>query len=423
MMTRSARRGVLVLATLVFSSRVAAAQGPPSGLPLDSVVAYSGVYAAGPHETLVISAHRAPFGVFPLLSDLRTGEMRLLVRAGRDTFVAGPELARMDSVQTRVVFRRGGNGQVDAIEISAPGRTSRLARRRDILRVEVTLRRGDVTLPGTLYLPPAVRGRRAPAVVLAHGSEDSDRHAFGALPLALAQHGFAALAFDKRGTGAAGGSWEEAGIEELADDVAAAVALARARAEIDPGRVCVLGFSEGGWVAPRAATKGDVACIVAISGGGRTKGETFVYKNRRLAEERGLVGAALDSAVESARATIRASAERVAQGRGSGFDRRVTYDPSADWRAFRGPVLVMLGEYDVLEDARASAEWLRALFAEAGHPDRTVHVFPGAHHGLLVGADPTPGAIARMRGVRGYSPGYWATLLWWLERRVGSGGG
>ncbi len=187
--------------------------------------------------------------------------------------------------------------------------------------------------------------------------------------------------------------------------------------------MCIIGFSEGGWVAPRAAAEGGVACIVAISGGGRTKGDAFIYKNRRIAQEQGLSGSALESAVTDAESTIRESQARVSAQRGSGFDRRVTYDPADDWRAYRGPVLVLFGAEDVLDDAGASSEWLRDVFAAAKHPDYTVRVFPGAHHGILIGAEPLPSAFARLHGVRGFAPGYWDTLLGWLDSRLLQGEG
>jgi dienelactone hydrolase len=420
---RAALAAGAAAAALAFHGR-AAAQGPPRGLEPESVLAYTGVYRAPGLGPLAVSLGKLPFGAFPVLSDVRTGQVRLLHPAGRDTFVAGPDMARRDPQERRFVFRRDGRGAVSAVEVqppgSAPAGERRVAERSPGRAVPVSFPGASGTLRGTLHLPASARGR-VPAVVLAHGSEEFDRYGFGALPLVLAEHGIAALAYDKRGTGESPGSWESAGIEELAADLGRAVEAVRGRAEIDPGRVCVVGISEGGWVAPHAAALSPgVACIVAVSGGGRTKGDAYIYKNRRLLEERGLSGAALDSALHEARETIRASAARVEAGRGAtGFDRRVSYDPTAHWRAFRGPVLAMVGQADVLEDGEAAAEWLRALFAGSGHADYTVRLFPSAHHGILVGAAPAPSAFQQMRGMAGHAPAYWDTLLGWLARRLG----
>jgi dipeptidyl aminopeptidase/acylaminoacyl peptidase len=298
------------------------------------------------------------------------------------------------------------------------GAPDELARRVALRAVPVAFTNGGVRLLGTLLLPPGSHRGPYPAIVFAHGSEDNDRHSFGPVPYVLAGHGYAALVFDKRGTGQSSGSWREAGLEPLADDVAAAVRLLGARSEVDPRRIGIVGFSEGGWVAPLAAARTPLVRFIAtISGGGLTKGDAYVHKNRRLAEEAGLTGRALDSAVAAAETTIAESRERVRGARSpSGFDRRVTYDPADDWRRFRGPVLAMAGADDVLEPAARSTAWLERTLREAGNLDVTVKLFPRGHHSLLLGVTGTPSEFATMRGISQLVPGYWEVLTGWLAR-------
>ena len=254
--------------------------------------------------------------------------------------------------------------------------------------------------------------------MFAHGSEDNDRHSFGPVPYVLAGHGYAALVFDKRGTGASSGSWREVGLEPLADDVAAAVKLLAARSDVDARRIGIVGFSEGGWVAPLAAARTPLVRFIAtISGGGLTKGDAYVHKMRRLAEESGLTGRTLDSAVAAAETTIAESRERVRGARSpSGFDRRVAYDPADDWRRFRGPVLAMAGADDVLEPAARSTAWLERTLRQAGNLDVTVKLFPRGHHSLLLGVTGTPSEFTTMRGISQLVPGYWEVLTGWLGR-------
>ena len=64
---------------------------------------------------------------------------------------------------------------------------------------EVTFRNRDVSLAGSLILP-ADTGRHA-AVVLVHGSGGEGRWASRFLAMKFAEHGVAALIFDKRGVG------------------------------------------------------------------------------------------------------------------------------------------------------------------------------------------------------------------------------
>jgi uncharacterized protein len=129
-----------------------------------------------------------------------------------------------------------------------------------------------VRFAGTLSLPH--RAAPVPAVLLISGSGPQDRNeAFGQhkpfLVLAdyLARRGIAVLRVDDRGvggsTGAAGTS------EDYAADALAGVEFLKSRPQIDPRRIGLAGHSEGGLIAPLAATRsGDVAFIVMMAGPG-----------------------------------------------------------------------------------------------------------------------------------------------------------
>jgi uncharacterized protein len=107
------------------------------------------------------------------------------------------------------------------------------------------------TLTGELIEPVGVRN--PPLVVLAHGSED-----FGWLggivpiPYLLAADGLAVFIFDKRGTGLSGGEFHM-NFRRLAHDLTAASGEAKRLAEGRYSSFGLMGFSQGGWVAPLAA--------------------------------------------------------------------------------------------------------------------------------------------------------------------------
>ena len=354
-----------------------------------------------------------------LLADAASDQLRMLFPAAADSFTAGPEIAKPEPMELAVRVSRSPAGRVEALVLHRPERVPDERARRVALRtVPIAFTSGGVRLFGTLLLPPESRRGPYPAIVLAHGSEDNDRNSFGPVPYVLAGHGYAVLVFDKRGTGASSGSWRDVGLEPLADDVAAAVRLLATRPDVDARRIGIVGFSEGGWVAPLAAARTPlVHFIVTISGGGLTKGDAYVHKARRLAEESGLTGRALDSAVAVAETTIAESRARVrGAGSPSGFDRRVAYDPTDDWRRFRGPVLAMAGADDVLEPAARSTAWLENTLRRAGNLDVTVKLFPHGHHSLLLGVTGTPSEFATMRGIHQLVPGYWEVLTGWLAR-------
>jgi len=353
-----------------------------------------------------------------LLADVASDQLRMLFPVAADSFAGGPEIARPEPVQIAVRVRRSPAGRVDALVLHRTDGVPEQARRVALRSVPVAFTSAGARLLGTLLLPSASRRGSYPGIVLAHGSEDNDRNSFGPVPYVLAGHGYAVLVFDKRGTGASSGSWRDAGLEPLADDVAAAVRLLAARADVDARRIGIVGFSEGGWVAPLAAARTPLVRFIAtISGGGLTKGDAYVHKMRRLAEESGLTGRALDSAVAAAETTIAESRERVRSTRSSsGFDRRVAYDPTDDWRRFRGPVLAMAGADDVLDPAVRSTAWLERTLRRAGNLDVTVKLFPRGHHSLLLGVTGTPSEFATMRGISQLVPGYWEVLTGWLAR-------
>lgn len=133
-------------------------------------------------------------------------------------------------------------------------------------------------LPGKLTLP-AVEGR-VPAVVLVHGSGPNDmdetigpNRPFRDLAWGLSSKGVAVLRYDKR-TRVHGSKMPAATVglnEETIDDAIAAIELVRARPEVDPARVYVLGHSLGGMAGPSIAKRvPSLAGAILLAGPART---------------------------------------------------------------------------------------------------------------------------------------------------------
>ena len=131
-----------------------------------------------------------------------------------------------------------------------------------------------------------------PAVILLHGygrvtAQEQMDHAGGR----LAALGLAVLAYDKRGVGRLTGEDSNVGVENsvrmfdlLASDAIAAVQALKRRRDIDSTRIGLVGFSQGGWIAPLAASQSaDVRFVVAVSGPAVSVGEEIAYS--RLAGE------------------------------------------------------------------------------------------------------------------------------------------
>ncbi|UCC61646.1 MAG: alpha/beta fold hydrolase, partial [Anaerolineae bacterium] len=120
-----------------------------------------------------------------------------------------------------------------------------------------------LSLAGWFILPQG-KSANGGAIVLCHG--------YGAtratlLPVAgvLARHGYHVLAFDFRGHGESGGELVTLGYDEV-KDVQGAVAYLRARLEVAPDRIGVLGQSMGAATAIRAtAQTPEIGAVVAES--------------------------------------------------------------------------------------------------------------------------------------------------------------
>lgn len=118
---------------------------------------------------------------------------------------------------------------------------------------------GGVRLSGRLILPPGQT--RVPLVVLVHGSEHDSARSFDFMQRLLPAEGVGAFVYDKRGTGASAGSYTQ-DFSVLANDAVAAMKEARQLAGTRASRVGYRGGSQGGWVAPLAATRTPVDFVI-----------------------------------------------------------------------------------------------------------------------------------------------------------------
>lgn len=124
---------------------------------------------------------------------------------------------------------------------------------------------GDLTLNGLLIEPPAKAGAKPPLVVTVHGSERTPAVKYASYPWVLAAQGISTFVYDKRGTGESQGRYNQ-NFHALAADAAAASKEAKRLAAGRYARFGLLGGSQGGWVAPRAANDAG-ADFVAIGFG------------------------------------------------------------------------------------------------------------------------------------------------------------
>lgn len=164
---------------------------------------------------------------------------------------------------------------------------------------------GDITLPCTLTLPDGPGPHPAAFLISGSGAQDRDESLMGHRPfLVVADHltrkGFATLRCDDRDYVRPRTDGEMSSlVTEFVGDAKAAVALLRARPDIDPKRVGLIGHSEGGVTAPRvAADDQGIAFVITLAGVGARGRDTLLMQRELLLKGPGISQETLDKTRE-----------------------------------------------------------------------------------------------------------------------------
>lgn len=257
---------------------------------------------------------------------------------------------------------------------------------------QLTIESQDARLAATLILP---QDRRPPypGVVLVHGSGQVTAAQMMGTANRLVRMGFAALTYDKRGVGGSTGEYATVGPGNsermfglLSRDALAAVAALRARKDVDAKRIGLLGISQGGWIAPLAATiDPGIAFVVTISAPAVSVGEEIAY-SRLAGEDPGSLQGMADEEI--------AKRMRAFQGPHG-------YDPLPVLGKLASPSLWILGEQDRSIPLRRTVEILDNLKTESQRPI-TTYLIPGVNHSLR---NPVTGAFTD----------FWIVVADWLK--------
>jgi fermentation-respiration switch protein FrsA (DUF1100 family) len=224
----------------------------------------------------------------------------------------GELVAALDPFTGQSAARSGRKGVLDALVAAT---TRKKPRTPDgILDEEMS-----VTVPGSKteaeaklacsFMKPAAppaptKAPKLPAVAFFTGSGPQDRDEdtpgpggvklsiFKFIAIALAEKGIASIRCDDRGTGASTGVFEAATFGTFVRDGEAVVKALRARPDVDPARVGLIGHSAGGMVAPVVARAegfgAGVKGVLLMATPGRPIPEVATAQQQHLLEQAGL---------------------------------------------------------------------------------------------------------------------------------------
>ena len=388
------------------------------------------------------------------VTDVNSGQARTIIPRSETQFTGGPALYVVSPTRQTLTFRDAG---VHVVDLDHEGRPSyrkpgAFAARVPIRQEEVTFKNGDVTLAGTLLLPAASRSSKVkrPALVFVHGSGAQWREMYWGLGYLYAARGFAVLAYDKRGVGKSTGNWREASFQDLADDAVAGAKFLQARNEIAPNQIGFWGQSQGGWIAPLAASRfPDAAFAVALSGGGLSPADTELFDTEYELTKAGYTAKEVSDAVtwQKLKDEIIASPssndkwEEYTKARAIAKDQKwfrhpgvdifgpekpdhpfwafmrlsYLYDPAPTLRASPAPLLAIFGELDSPEGVKAQVRAIKQILDQAGRRDYTVKVYPNGSHNLMEVPPDNPKEWVRLKR---FPPGFFESMVDWTTTQV-----
>ncbi len=264
----------------------------------------------------------------------------------------------------------------------------------------MTIREGGHELRAVLTTPEG-GARRHPLVVMVHGDGPTDAtHEDGYQPIweAFARAGYASLSWDKPGVAGAPGNWLHQSMDDRADEVAAAIAWARSRPDIDGERIGLWGASQAGWVMPKVAKRTGVAFVIAVATAVNWLQQGRYNLLAELRQEHASAAEVKERIAKSdrTRELLRrgASYEEYVRAMGDGdgmtadrwgfIGRNYTADATDDLLALRGvPVLLFLGGLDVNVDSADTETVYRRQLEPGGA--LTVRNYPDADHSMVKG--------------------------------------
>jgi len=270
----------------------------------------------------------------------------------------------------------------------------------------------NITLAGTLTIPPGKGPFPAAVLIAGSGPHDRDETILGHRPFLvlsdyLTRKGIVVLRYDKRGIAKSTGDYKAATTADFATDAEAAVAFLKTRPEVNPHEIGLIGHSEGGVIAPMVAAHDPSVAFVVMMAGSGVPGDQIIVEQVLLLNEAGGTPreeAQKDAANERKLLTLverekdddalapKLRAELIADGDKNPNDSQIKalmspwyryflqYDPATALRELKCPVLALIGSKDMQVPADQNLPAIRKALAESGNKNFEVDQLPGLNH-------------------------------------------
>jgi pimeloyl-ACP methyl ester carboxylesterase len=160
----------------------------------------------------------------------------------------------------------------------------------------------QISLYGTLTIPKGFQMKGCAILISGSGKQDKEESIMGHKPFwviadYLTQHGYAVLRFDDRGCFRSTGNFNVSTVYDFANDVNAAIDLAKERTGLPESKMGLIGHSEGAMVAQIVLKDRPLGFFISLAGPAAPVKELMFQQNRDLREMMGIKTEEFDKTV------------------------------------------------------------------------------------------------------------------------------
>jgi alpha/beta superfamily hydrolase len=267
---------------------------------------------------------------------------------------------------------------------------------------DVTFKSGEFKLAGTVTIPKNGE-KRHPACIIISGSGPQDRNGkvpglgfsvqYKAIAHELSNSGILVLRYDDRGMGESEGDFKTASLSNFVSDVKAGIEYLRLRPDVDSGRICLIGHSEGAIIAPMiAAEDKEIKAIVLMAGTAKPMDQVITEQQGFLLSKVNIPDEMKEEAIgeqreffDWVRGTKKWEEEempvqyRELKGKRKWFLEHFNHDPLQTITKVDCKVLILQGQKDK-QVFDLHAIMLSNALDRVGHKDHMVRIFPDFDH-------------------------------------------